>query len=831
MFFKDKQSYLDEVAPDQLAAAKQLFKAFFKNPKLFWRSRCKHEDLQEYLDEYAYKVSFDRTDHPLDAMGPFEGVVAVLPKLYQRRTQSIRTIALLKQNGAEFIFLAKGYNIFTKDNVLDFTDGNYPAQSSAQATDIYIAITLLRDDVYRMRMAKTVEEVREDRQTAMVVGDLRDPQCSVTQEETDVFYLLKTRKLSLRIFKQDFSIDVLDGTNRLITRTGRRSNNEFRLATDSYPMGYATDKRFKTWFAMDSFDLAHDEAIYGLGEQFGRINKVGQTIRLWIHEGIGNLSGRVYKAVPLFLSTRGYGVFYNHSEPTTFWIGSKEKSKIQVAVESQSIDCFVFIGSIKSILDHYTTLTGKAAMPPRYSFGTWLTRMSYTDQDQVMEVARVAREKKFPSDVVHVDITWFEDSWRCDWRFSPTRFSNPGEMIEQLQQQGFKFTVWQCPYVLKGTWAWDEAKRHGYLAASPKAPFIFVGAFEALPIDFTNPDACRWYRERLLKPLFELGVAAIKTDFGEGIHPGMQFKEGDGKAIHNLYPLLYNREAYTAAREYYGDEGAMVWGRSAYSGSQRYPVVWSGDNSATFGSMAGSLNGGLNLGLSGFTFWSQDTGGFTGEPTDELMVRWTQLSIFQSHIRYHGTYPFREPWLFGEKAQAIMRDFLNFRYQLIPYLMSESRQAIAQGLPILRALVLEYQDDPNTYHISDQFLCGANLLVAPVMSSEGRRRVYLPKGNHWYDYWSGQAHEGGQWLTVDSALESIPLYARAGSILPLARPVQSTQDLTLDNLTLCAFGDHSQQSRYTLLTETGAKVFEADHRNQTIKTAFPVEQVIWRNLN
>ena len=295
MFFKDKESYLNEVAPRTLHAVKQLLKAFFRHPGLFWRSRFRHENLHEYLDEFAYKVSFDRTDHPLDAMGPFEGVVAVLPKLYLRRTESIRTISLVSQIDRQFTFLAKGYNIFTKDNVMAFTDGNYPAPDSEKATDIYISIGILKDDVYRLRMAKTLEGVNDNRQTEMVVGNLWDQGCVVTQEETQDVYCLKTAKLTLRIYKQDFNIEVLDENCRLITRTGRRSNNEFRLATDSYPMGYATDKRFKTWFALDSFDLAPDEGIYGLGEQFGRINKVGQTLRLWIHEGIGNLSGGFIK--------------------------------------------------------------------------------------------------------------------------------------------------------------------------------------------------------------------------------------------------------------------------------------------------------------------------------------------------------------------------------------------------------------------------------------------------------------------------------------------------------------------------------------------------------
>ncbi|CAG0907176.1 unnamed protein product, partial [Darwinula stevensoni] len=399
-------------------------------------------------------------------------------------------------------------------------------------------------------------------------------------------------------------------------------------------------------------------------------------------------------------------------------------------------------------------------MPPQYSFGTWLARMSYADESQVMEVARVAREKRFPADVIHVDITWFDKSWRCDWRFSPTRFPDPKAMITKLNTQGFKFTVWQNPYVLKGTWAWDEAVEKGYLATSHKVPFVFVGVYEGLPIDFTNPEAATWYRERLLKPLFEQGVSAIKTDFGEGIHPSMTFKAGNGKKIHNLYPMLYNRAAYTAAKDYFGEEEAMVWGRSGYAGSQRYPVVWSGDNSATFGSMMGSLHGGLNLGLSGFTFWSQDTGGFVGTPTDELMV--------------------------------------------------------------------QYQDDPSTYNIDDQFMCGDHLLVAPILTTEWWRRVYLPKGL-WYDFWTGQSYQGGQWLTVNSPLETIPLFVKAGSLIPLAQVVQSTQDLSLDKMTLHAFGDQNGQSHYELWSKTEQIPLKADHTKQILQTHLSVQEVIWRN--
>jgi alpha-D-xyloside xylohydrolase len=220
----------------------------------------------------------------------------------------------------------------------------------------------------------------------------------------------------------------------------------------------------------------------------------------------------------------------------------------------------------------------------------------------------------------------------------------------------------------------------------------------------------------------------------------------------------------------------MVWGRSAYAGSQRYPLYWSGDNGSSFGSMRCSLRGGLDLGLSGFSFWSQDTGGFVGEPTDELYIRWTQLSVFQSHFRYHGCYPFREPWQFGAKAQKIVRRYLELRYRLIPYLYSESIACAEKGLPLLRHLVVDYQSDPTVYSIDDQFLCGDQILVAPIMSKENERCIYLPHGE-WYDLFTFEHFHGGQWINRTSSIEEIPVFVRAGSILPMGPVTQSTVDI------------------------------------------------------
>jgi len=675
-----------------------------------------------------------------------------------------------------------------------------------------LCIDILRDDAYRVRLNRGEQSV--DNMTPMVDNDITDPHCQVRMEENSECITLSTRKFSLKIFKTDFHMELCNAEREVLTRSGKRPDNGFAVAYDAYPLGFIRDRRHKRWYAVESFELAHDEAVYGLGEHFGPLNKVGQTLRLWIYEGTGNTSGRVYKAVPFFVSNRGYGVFFNHSVPITFWVGSKEFTKTQIAVEETHLDYFVFTGAIAEILEQYTALTGRPAMPPRYSFGTWISRMSYNSQAEMLEVARILRKKQFPADVIHLDDNWFRRAWLCDWQFDPDRFPDPQGMCETLHDMGFRVSLWQEPYILKGTELWDEAKEKGYLAKC-SVPFLFASHFEAAPIDFTNPEAAKWYQDRLLRPLLEMGIDVIKTDFGEGIEPATQFKEGDGHALHNLYPLLYNRAAFEVTQDLHGDD-AMVWGRSGYAGSQRYPVQWSGDNGASFGSMRCSLRGGLSLGLSGYTFWSQDTGGFVGDPTDELYIRWTQLSIFQSHLRYHGCHPFREPWQFSEPTQKIVRQYLNLRYQLIPYLYSESLRCAGRGLPLMSPLVVYYQDDPTVMEIDDQFLCGRDILVAPFLKSNSRRTFYIPEGT-WYELFSGEPVEGRQWLTRSYPVDKMPAFVRAGTILPLAPVTACTAALDNDHgFHLRVFLDRHKGAEYTLKEKNRSLHFVAKWQDSAL---------------
>jgi alpha-D-xyloside xylohydrolase len=255
-----------------------------------------------------------------------------------------------------------------------------------------------------------------------------------------------------------------------------------------------------------------------------------------------------------------------------------------------------------------------------------------------------------------------------------------------------------------------------------------------------------------------------------------------GAAMRNLYALLYNQAIFEATEDFFGAGNAAVWARSAWAGSQRYPIHWSGDGVAMWRDLPCTLRSGLSLGLSGFPFWSHDIGGFVGNPTPDLYARWVQLGMFSSHARAHG-FPPREPWHYGPRTEAIYRQYAELRYRLLPYIYSQAVEAARASLPLLRALVIEYQNDPNVAHIEDEYLFGDSFLVAPIMDETGQRRVYLPDGD-WVDYWSKEVAHGGRWITVQAPLEVLPLWVRAGAIIPLGPAQQYVDEKLLDPLTV-----------------------------------------------
>ena len=300
-------------------------------------------------------------------------------------------------------------------------------------------------------------------------------------------------------------------------------------------------------------------------------------------------------------------------------------------------------------------------------------------------------------------------------------------------------------------------------------------------IDFTNPEAVRVYQD-YLRRLFKLGVAVIKTDFGEEApYDGVWCDGTAAHRMHNLYPLLYNRAVAEVTKEQTG--ACIVWARSAWAGSQRYPIHWGGDSSVNWESIIPQITGGLSLGLSGFPFWSHDIGGFMWAPSDpKLVIRWNQIGMFMSHSRNHGGGD-RELYRYPDQVLKICRRYIRLRYRLLPYILAQARRCVATALPMLRPLVIEYQDDPNVWNLNDEYLFGEWLLVAPIVTPEDRRRVYLPEGV-WSDWWTGERIDGGRWINVQADLETLPLYIREGAVIPMGPVMNYVNAKKTDRITL-----------------------------------------------
>ena len=555
---------------------------------------------------------------------------------------------------------------------------------------------------------------------------------------------------------------------------------------DALPIAFCkTDDKIDR--ATLSFECKADECFAGTGERFTKMDLSGHCFYLKNQDGQGVNNSRTYKNIPFYLSSRMYGAFYHTCAHGKLDLAAHSTRSVQFLNEQALIDTFIIGGdSVEEIIRGYRDLTGYPQMPPLWGFGVWMSRMTYFSADEVNTVCDRLRAEHYPCDVIHLDTGWFKTDWLCEWKFNEERFPDAEQFIHRLREKGFKVSLWQLPYVAEGAEQIDEARNNGYIGKVTKKQRTDSSNFSALDyagtIDFTYPAATAWY-QGLLKRLLDMGVACIKTDFGENIHMDAVYKGSTPELLNNVYALLYQKAAYDITREVTGD--GIIWARAAWAGCQRYPLHWGGDSCSSWDGMAGSLKGGLHFGLSGFAFWSHDVPGFHTLPnfmnsivSDDIYVRWTQFGVFSSHIRYHGTNK-REPWHYPAVAPIVKR-WWNLRYKLIPYILRESGKACTSGSTLLQALIFHHPDDRTCRHIDDEYYFGDDLLAAPVMNSENRRDIYLPDGQ-WVHLFTGEHVSGGRWLKdVNVPLDIMPVYARLGAALPLyPETVDSTDDMDM----------------------------------------------------
>ncbi|MDR2923078.1 MAG: alpha-xylosidase [Treponema sp.] len=533
--------------------------------------------------------------------------------------------------------------------------------------------------------------------------------------------------------------------------------------------GHFTDNGGKTYMAQ-YLSLSTGETVYGLGERFTPFVKNGQVVDIWNEDG-GTSSELAYKNIPFYLTSGGYGVFVNNPGKVSFEIASEVVSAVQFSVPAEIMDYYLIAGEdLKDVMRNYTALCGRPALPPAWSFGLWLSTSFTTDYDEktVNGFIDGMAERKIPLSVFHFDCFWMKAFQWVDFKWDSDVFPDPSSMLNRLKKKGLKICVWINPYIGQKSYLFDEGMSRGFLVKKANGDVWQWDRWQAgmALVDFTNPQAAAWYQEKL-KALLDMGVDTFKTDFGERIPLDVVWHNGaDAERMHNYYTYLYNKTVFDLLENVRGKGDALVFARSATAGCQQFPVHWGGDCSAAYESMAETLRGGLSLSLCGFGFWSHDISGFENTATADLFKRWTAFGLLSSHSRLHGNVSYRVPWNFDEEACDVLRFFTNLKYSLMPYLYRCALESGLEGLPLMRAMILEFPDDPSCVYLDRQFMLGSALLAAPIFNENGVVNYYIPKGK-WTNIISGEVIEGGCWKTEKHNYFSLPLLARPNSILAM----------------------------------------------------------------
>ncbi|MCR4896095.1 MAG: alpha-xylosidase [Lachnospiraceae bacterium] len=591
---------------------------------------------------------------------------------------------------------------------------------------------------------------------------------TVTEDEA----VLKAGDITVRVHRDPFSYQ-FEADGKVLTTSGFRNLGYMRV--NKRPMSYRPGKHYLTQeyepYMLSELSLKPGETVYGFGERFTPFVKNGQTVTMWNEDG-GTASEVSYKNVPLYVSSEHYAVFADHTGPASFEVGTEKVEFVGLSVPGEQIRYHLIYGETpEEIMAVYTNLTGKPALPPAWSFGLWLSTSFKPEYDEETTGKLIAgmQDRNIPTRVFHFDCYWMKALHWCDFTWDDEVFSDVEGMLQRYHDKGLKVCCWINPYIGQNNDMFREGMENGYFLMRWDGKGIKqVDNWQPglAVLDVTNPDACEWYAGKI-RDLLRKGVDAIKTDFGERIPIDVEYYDGsDPMAMHNYYSYLYNKLVFETLEEEKGKGNAVLFARSGTAGSQKFPVHWGGDCSATYASMAETLRAGLSFAMSGFAFWSHDISGFESTATPDLYKRWVQFGLFSTHSRLHGADTYRVPWLFDEESVDVVRYFAELKNTLMPYLYSTAVKAHNHGTPMMRPMIFSFPEDPACKYLDMQYMLGDSLLVAPVFNEEGRTSFYLPEGL-WKNLLDGEVLSGGRWYERTYDYFHMAVFVKGDTILPV----------------------------------------------------------------
>lgn len=645
---------------------------------------------------------------------------------------------------------------------------------------------------------------KDDHQSSVAIEALPRTDCPVQIHERPNYVEIETEALKIHVF-DDFTINFYSQDGVLLCADFEGERQPLIRRSTAWQFETPLKQELKlTSKAATVKKILGPEKFYGLGETTGNLNKRGYVYEMWnTDEPAPHVESHksLYKSIPFLITLlqgMAFGIFFDNTFKSRFDLGKENREYYYYEADDGNLDYYFIAGpEMTDVIERYTALTGRTPLPQLWTLGYHQCRWSYASEARIREIAAGFRNHQIPCDALYLDIDYM-DGYRV-FTWDRNKFPNPPKMAADLKEQGFKLVTIIDPGVKKDA-AYTICQiglKNGYFVTDKDGvPYVNrVWPGDSLYPDFSDAAVREWWANNQ-KIMMDSGVAGIWNDMNEPasfngpLPDDLRFKN-DGKPaeyrqIHNIYGHFMTRATYDGLKKITGLRPFVI-SRACFAGTQKYATIWTGDNQSFWEHLRLAVPMLLNLGLSGFSFCGTDVGGFNSDCSGELLARWVQVGCFSPLFRNHSATETRdqEPWAFDEAVLEINRKYIQLRYQLLPYFYDLMRQSEESGLPVLRPLVLHYPHDERTYEINDQFLCGPNILVAPILCQGQRfRAVFLPEGR-WYDYWTKKPWEGNQVIIAEAALDTCPIFIKAGSIIPQF-PVQNyigekeITELTLD---------------------------------------------------